>query len=79
MILASVIIVALLLSYPWLFLTFAAATYLVGLPVGRSYYRRLEAAHGEAEAEKVRQRAQKKATRTATKTRSAPAKNKKGG
>ncbi len=47
MILASVVVIALLLSYPWQMLTLAAIAYLVALPVGRAYYFRLEEAHNQ--------------------------------
>lgn len=51
LILLSVVIIALLLSYPWQMLTAAALAYIVALPVGRAYYFRLQAAHENEMAE----------------------------
>jgi len=79
MILASVVIVALLLSYPWLFLTFAALIYLAGLPVGRIYYRRLEAAHEQVQAEKRQKATRRKAAGSGQKTGASTPKKTKGG
>ena len=45
MILAAVVFVALLLSYPWQVLALCAVVYLAALPVFRNYYYRLESQH----------------------------------
>ncbi|MGB7287517.1 MAG: CDP-diacylglycerol--serine O-phosphatidyltransferase [Salaquimonas sp.] len=47
MILAVVVLVALLLSYPWAVLSIVAVAYLGALPWGISYYKKLEALHNQ--------------------------------
>ncbi len=50
LILLSVVVIALILSYPWQLLTLAAIGYLAALPFGRTYYYRLQVAHDNSEA-----------------------------
>jgi len=71
LILVSVVLIAILLSYPWLTLATAAIAYLIMLPWGRSYYLKLEQSHLSAELEKS---AQVKKTRTRTVRNQSPAK-----
>ncbi len=47
MILAVVVLIAILLSYPWFTLSLVALGYLAALPWGRSYYNKLEAKHNQ--------------------------------
>lgn len=68
LILLSVVIIALLLSYPWQVLTIAALAYIVSLPLGRAYYFRLQAAHESELAEAASQAARQADTKTTKRT-----------
>jgi CDP-diacylglycerol--serine O-phosphatidyltransferase len=49
LILAAVIVVAILFSYPWATLTLAVVIYLAAIPLGKNYYHRLEERHAQNE------------------------------
>lgn len=48
MVIGTVMVIAILLSYPWQVLTFCAVVYLAALPWGRAYYYRLADRHRSA-------------------------------
>jgi CDP-diacylglycerol--serine O-phosphatidyltransferase len=49
MILAVVVFIAILLSYPWATLAAAACGYLLALPWGQNYHKRLQSEHAQGE------------------------------
>jgi len=53
MILAVVVLVAILLSYPWITLATAAVAYLLALPWGQNYHKRLQSEHAQGEMVKL--------------------------
>lgn len=65
MILAVVVFIAILLSYPWFTLSLVAVGYLVSLPWGQSYYNKLEQRHNQdVMASKMKKSPAKKAPRS---------------
>lgn len=56
MILAIVVFIAILVSYPWWTLTIASLAYLAALPWGRMYFRKLAVRHAALQAESEQSR-----------------------
>lgn len=77
MILAVVVFVAILLSYPWFTLSLVAVIYLVALPWSQSYYNRLETAHLQNQAALAQK--ENAAKPAATRSRRKPAGNPQSG
>ena len=81
MILAAVIFVALLLSYPWLVLALCSVAYLAALPFFRNYYYKLESEHRREQDVAGRKRSSKPRQAAAVKPAAAskPVRAKRGG